>query len=60
MRASLLAALLTWARGEPEALALARKKGLNVHSGTCAVMYVTPGFTYHSIHKWIMKLLGKY
>ena len=28
--------------------------------GTCAVMYVTPGFTYHSVHKWIMKLVNKY
>jgi len=44
----------------PEALALAREKGVNVRSGTCAVMYVTPGFSYHSLHKWIMKLLGKY
>jgi len=44
----------------PEALALAKEKGMNVRSGTCAVMYVTPGLSYHSIHKWIMKLLGKY
>jgi predicted CoA-binding protein len=47
-------------RETPEALALAAEKGLNVRSGTCAVMYLTPGFTYHSIHKWIMKLVGKY
>ena len=47
-------------RETPEALELAREKGLNVRSGTCAVMYVTPGFTYHSIHKWIMKVVGKY
>jgi len=47
-------------RDTPEALALALEKGLNVRSGTCAVMYVTPSFTYHSIHKWIMKLTGKY
>ena len=47
-------------RDTPEALALAEEKGLNTRSGTCAVMYVTPGFTYHSIHKWIMKLSGKY
>lgn len=44
----------------PEALALAKEKGLNVLSGTCAVMYVTQGFTHCSIHKWIFKLLGKY
>ncbi len=47
-------------RDTPEALALAEEKGLNVRSGTCAVMYVTKGFTYHSIHKWIMQLIGKY
>ena len=47
-------------RDTPEALALAREKGLNLRSGTCAVMYVTQGFSYHSIHKWIMKLVGKY
>lgn len=47
-------------RETPEALALAKEKGLNARSGTCAVMYVTPGFTYHSIHKWIMKAVRKY
>jgi predicted CoA-binding protein len=44
----------------PEALELAREKGLNVRFGTCAVMYLVPGFSVHSIHKWINKLLGKY
>jgi hypothetical protein len=47
-------------RETPEALALAEEKGLEVHSGTCAVMYVTPGFTYHSLHKWINKLMRTY
>jgi predicted CoA-binding protein len=47
-------------RETPEAIALAEEKKLNVRSGTCAVMYVTPGFTYHSVHKWIMKLIHKY
>jgi len=47
-------------RDTPEALALAEERGLNVRSGSCAVMYVTKGFTYHSIHKGIMKLIGKY
>ncbi|RJP69196.1 MAG: CoA-binding protein [Candidatus Abyssobacteria bacterium SURF_17] len=44
----------------PEALRLAKEKGQTVLHGTCAVMYVTPGFSFHSIHKWISKLLGKY
>jgi predicted CoA-binding protein len=47
-------------RETPEALALAKEKGINARSGTCAVMYLTPGFTYHSIHKWINRLTGKY
>jgi predicted CoA-binding protein len=47
-------------RETPEALALAEEKGMNVRSGTCAVMYLTPGFTFHSIHRWIMKVTGKY
>ena len=44
----------------PEALELAKEKGMNVCHGTCAVMYVIPGPSLHSIHKWINKLLGKY
>ena len=47
-------------RDTPEALALAKEKGLNVRSGTCAVMYLRPGLSYHSIHKWIMQVAGKY
>ena len=47
-------------RETPEALELAKEKGLDVRCGTCAVMYVTPGFTYHSLHKWVNKLAGKY
>ena len=43
-----------------EALALAQERGLNVLTGTCAVMYVTPGFSLHAIHRGIVKLLGKY
>jgi predicted CoA-binding protein len=48
------------ARETPEALALAKQKGLNVRSGTCAVMYLERGLSYHSLHKWINKLAGKY
>ncbi|MBU2513592.1 CoA-binding protein [bacterium] len=47
-------------RDTEEALTLAKDNGMNVRTGTCAVMYVTPGLTYHSIHKFIMKLIGKY
>jgi len=44
----------------PEALELARERGLEVCAGTCAVMYVTPGLSPHSPHRWIMKLVGKF
>ena len=44
----------------PEALELARERGLEVCSGTCAVMYVKPGLTPHAPHRWIMKMLGKF
>jgi predicted CoA-binding protein len=44
----------------PEALALAGERGLEVCAGTCAVMYVTPGFSGHAPHRWIMRMLGKY
>ena len=47
-------------RETPEALALARDKAMNARTGTCAVMYVKPELSYHSIHKWVMKLAGKY
>ena len=43
-----------------EALDLARDNAMNARTGTCAVMYVTPEPSYHSIHKWIAKLVGKY
>ena len=47
-------------RETPEAVALAKERGVEVLTGTCAVMYVKKGLTYHSIHKWINQLIGKY
>jgi len=44
----------------PEAIALAKEKGMEVCSGTCAVMYVTPGFSFHSFHRFVQKISGKY
>jgi predicted CoA-binding protein len=38
-------------RDTPEAVALAQEKKLKVLTGTCAVMYVKPGFSFHSLHK---------
>jgi predicted CoA-binding protein len=47
-------------RDSPEAVELARQKGLNLLTGTCAVMYLTGGFSAHGAHKWLNKLLRKY
>jgi predicted CoA-binding protein len=45
-------------RDTPEALELARQRGLAVRHGTCAVMYLKGG--YHKIHKWVEQLRGQY
>ncbi len=47
-------------RDTPEALAVGKERGISVLTGTCAVMYVKRGPSYHSIHKYINKALGKY
>lgn len=47
-------------RDTPEALALAQERGLELLTGTCAVMYVKPGFSYHTLHKWANQLTGRY
>lgn len=47
-------------RETPEAVALAEERGLNVLTGTCAVMYVKKPLSYHVIHKWINQLLGRF
>ena len=44
----------------PEALAEAQQRGLHVVTGHCAVMYNMQGFSMHSPHRFIWKLLGKY
>lgn len=47
-------------RETPEALELAEREGLTVLTGTCAVMYVKKGFSFHSIHRFLRKMSGKY
>lgn len=47
-------------RETPEALSVAREAGLNVLTGTCAVMYVNHDLSYHTIHRWLNRALGKY
>lgn len=47
-------------RETPEALALAEERGIDVLTGTCAVMYVKPGFSFHTLHKWANQITGRY
>lgn len=47
-------------RDTPEAIEFARQNGLNMLTGTCAVMYLARGFNAHTIHGWLNKLFGKY
>jgi hypothetical protein len=44
----------------PESLALARERDLNLHHGTCAVMYLSHGFSIHAFHGWINRRKGTY
>jgi uncharacterized protein len=46
-------------RETPEALELAKERGLKVCYGTCAVQYLDKSFP-HSIHGFIRKVLGRY
>ena len=47
-------------RDTPEALAVAKERGLDVLTGSCAVMYLDRGPSYHSVHKLIAKLTRRY
>jgi predicted CoA-binding protein len=47
-------------RETPEALAAAKASGLNVFTGTCAVMYLSRGLDQHAVHRWINKLAARY
>jgi len=47
-------------RETPEALALAEQRGLQVFTGSCAVMYLSRGFSVHGLHRVIDRLRGNY
>jgi predicted CoA-binding protein len=47
-------------RETPEALAVAREKGVEVCTGTCAVQYLSKDVWPHGIHRGLRKLLGRY
>ena len=44
----------------PEALEVAERRGLEVHTGGCAVMYLARGLNAHTLHKGVWKILGRY
>lgn len=44
----------------PEAVALAKERGIELRTGTCTVMYVSRGFSVHAVHGWVQKLRGAY
>ena len=47
-------------RETPEAIEEGRQRGLRMLTGSCAVMYVKPGFSYHTLHKWVNQIRGRY
>jgi predicted CoA-binding protein len=46
-------------RETPEAIELARERGVNLRTGTCAVQYLMGGFP-HNIHRALRKLVGRW
>ncbi|NCA71274.1 MAG: CoA-binding protein [Sphingobacteriia bacterium] len=44
----------------PGARLAAEQAGIDLRTGSCAVMYLKPGFGVHGIHRLIMKLTGRY
>ena len=46
-------------RETPEALAIAKEKGLKVCTGTCAVQYLNGAFP-HNVHRFFRKLSGNW
>jgi len=44
----------------PEALEAARRAGLEVLTGHCAVMYLSQGFSAHAVHRFFTRLAGRY
>jgi hypothetical protein len=43
----------------PSAVELARERGLTVVQGQCILMFAEPVGSFHKVHRWIWKVLGK-
>jgi hypothetical protein len=44
----------------PESISLAQEKDMELYHGTCAIMYLSEGFSVHALHGWINRRLGRY
>ena len=42
-----------------EAFQYGKEHGLNIASNGCILMYYEPVKSFHSIHRWVWKLVGK-
>lgn len=47
-------------RDTGEARSIAEANGINLRTGSCAMMYVSKGLSYHSVHKRLDQALGRY
>lgn len=50
---------LQWGADTPETVKLGRDLGLNLVSGKCILMYAEPVRSFHSFHRFFVKLFGK-
>jgi predicted CoA-binding protein len=50
---------LQWGADTPETVKLGRDLGLNLVSGKCILMYAEPVTSFHSFHRFFVKLFGK-
>jgi predicted CoA-binding protein len=51
---------LQWGADAPETVKLGRELGLNLVSGKCILMYAEPVRSFHGVHRFFVKLFGKY
>jgi predicted CoA-binding protein len=50
---------LQWGADTPENVKLGKELGLNLVSGKCILMYAEPVRSFHSFHRFFVKLFGK-
>jgi predicted CoA-binding protein len=50
---------LQWGADTPDTVKLGRDLGLNLVSGKCILMYAEPVRSFHSFHRFFVKLFGK-